>query len=73
MKLYFLQHLETKKLACFRKDAFDEISVIDYSENEPVFCHSNHADIAAVLMNNHRYIWAAFNNNEYQIIERTIK
>ncbi|UOX40379.1 hypothetical protein UGMREWDR_CDS0060 [Aeromonas phage GomatiRiver_11] len=72
MKLYFLQHLGTKQLACFHKDAFDEISVIDHDENEPIFCHSCHSDIAAVYMNNHKYIWSKLNKYDYQIIERVI-
>ncbi|UIW12957.1 hypothetical protein Ah13A_021 [Aeromonas phage AhMtk13a] len=72
MKLYFLQHIETKQLACFYKDSFDEISVIDYSEHEPVFCHSRHSDIAAVLEGNHIYIWSTLLKQNYQIIERVI-
>ncbi|UYD57553.1 hypothetical protein OFDDKENP_00177 [Aeromonas phage B614] len=72
MKLYFLQHIETKQLACFYKDSFDEISVIDYSEHEPVFCHSRHSDVAAVLEHNHHYIWSTLNKRDYQIIERVV-
>lgn len=70
-KLYFLQHIETKQLACFREDKFGEISVIDYSEYDPIFCHSNHSDIAAVLEGNHNYMWSTLNKQNYQIIERT--
>lgn len=72
MKLYFLQHIETKQLACFHRDSFDEISVIDYSEHEPVFCHSKHSDIAAVLEGNSMYIWSTLHKQNYQIIERTL-
>ncbi|QBX32676.1 hypothetical protein Asfd1_50 [Aeromonas phage Asfd_1] len=72
MKLYFLQHLETKQLACFYKDVFDEICVIDHAENEPIFCHSRHSDIASVLENNHNYIWSTLYKYDYQIIERVI-
>ncbi|UYD58459.1 hypothetical protein IPAKJDPM_00116 [Aeromonas phage avDM14-QBC] len=72
MKLYFLQHIETKELACLQQDAFDDMSVIDHNPEAPIFCHLDHSEVAAVFENNHWCIWSTLNKRDYQIIERVV-
>ena len=67
--IYVLEHKRTGKPACFIKDAFDDITVIDFKSDEPVFAHSNREEIESLLLNDHEYIWSAINGCEYFVKE----
>lgn len=67
--IYVLEHKQTGKPACFIKDAFDDITVIDFNQMNPVFAHSNREEIESLLLNNHEYIWSSINGGEYFVKE----